>query len=247
MKKKLLKNVLLLAVFTFSTITLAQTPRDFNFDTDEEEFLFPGGSTFVVEGGFLKVTPSGANTNTQVRKNAVDVGPAGELSRVIITLKNATNATTLQLKKSGTLIVDNITISSNDTSVKQYVIDVPSGNTDWVGSLQLRFQFVEDGTNPISGVFEIDRVQVGDPAVLSVDKNILDGVSVYPNPVSEKLNVNTLEGGDISLYNVLGSKVLSTTTTSKNYTLNTSNIKSGIYLLKIVSEGKSFTQKLIIK
>jgi hypothetical protein len=247
MKKKILKNLLLLAVFTFSTITLAQTPRDFNFDTDEEGFLFPGSSTFVVEGGFLKVTPSGANNNTQMRKNAVDVGPSGELSRVIITLKNATNATKLQLKKSGTLIVDNIIISANDTSVKQYVIDVPSGNTDWIGSLQLRFQFIEDGTNVISGVFEVDRVQVGDPAVLSVYKNILEGVSIYPNPVLDKLQVNTLEGGDITLYNILGAKVLSATTPSTNYTLNTSNIKSGIYLLKIVSKGKAFTQKLIVE
>ncbi|MDX6746937.1 T9SS type A sorting domain-containing protein [Polaribacter sp. PL03] len=247
MKKRILKRLLLAIVLTISSLFYAQTPRDFNFDTDEEGFLLPGGSSFVVEGGFLKVTPSGASSNTQIRKNAVDVGSAGELSRVIITLKNATNATTMQLKKSGTLIVGNITISANDTSVKQYVIDVPSGNTDWVGSLQLRLQFVEDGTNFISGVIEVDRIQVGDSSILSVEKNTLEGVHIYPNPVSKKLQVNTLEGGEISLYTILGSKIISTTTKSVNYTVDTSNIKSGIYLLKIISKGKSFTQKLIVE
>lgn len=84
-------------------------------------------------------------------------------------------------------------------------------------------------------------------AVLNTEKNILEGVHVYPNPVSGKLNINTIEGGKISLFNILGAKVVSETTTSKNHTIETSSLTSGVYLLNIVSNGKSFTQKLIIK
>ena len=93
--------------------------------------------------------------------------------------------------------------------------------------------------------FDQMSVTISDPATASVNNNTLEGVSVYPNPVKSHLNVKTLEGGTISLFNLLGAKVLSTKTTSKNYPLNVANLTSGIYLLKVVSEGKSFIQKIV--
>jgi len=94
--------------------------------------------------------------------------------------------------------------------------------------------------------FDQMSVTISAPATASVHDDILEGVNVYPNPVSGKLNVNTLEGGIITLYNILGAKVLSEIATEKNHTINTSKINSGMYLLKVVSKGKSFTQKLIV-
>ncbi|MEN8703404.1 MAG: T9SS type A sorting domain-containing protein [Polaribacter sp.] len=95
--------------------------------------------------------------------------------------------------------------------------------------------------------FDQMSVTITDPSTASVNTNVLEGVSVYPNPVSESLNINTLEGGKITLYNILGAKILSETTAKKNHTINTSVIESGIYLLNVVSDGKSFTQKIIVK
>ena len=83
--------------------------------------------------------------------------------------------------------------------------------------------------------------------VLSTKKNQLEGVEVYPNPVSERLHIHTLEGGNISVYSILGGKVLTTSTVSKNHTIDISKIKSGVYILKIVSQGKSYTQRLIVR
>lgn len=95
--------------------------------------------------------------------------------------------------------------------------------------------------------FDQMSVTISDPSTASVKNNTLEGVSVYPNPVSNEFTVSTIEGGEISLYSILGVKVLSQRTANKNLKLNIADVSSGVYLLKVVSRGKSFTQKVIKK
>lgn len=82
-----------------------------------------------------------------------------------------------------------------------------------------------------------------DCSALSVDEFDLNAaVSVYPNPTSEILNINsqlTLE--KLELFTVLGRKILETDTDI----INMSDLQSGIYLLKIYSENNTTTKKII--
>lgn len=95
--------------------------------------------------------------------------------------------------------------------------------------------------------FDKMSVTISDPSTASVENNTLEGVTVYPNPARNNLKIQSLEGGRISIFNILGAKVLSETTSLKNYTINVSNIKTGLYVLKVESKGKTFTKKLVIK
>ena len=64
---------------------------------------------------------------------------------------------------------------------------------------------------------------------------INDIVSVYPNPASNLLHVELAAGTnqlEISIYNVLGEKVLSQTVTHKSATINISALHEGIYLIR---------------
>ena len=64
---------------------------------------------------------------------------------------------------------------------------------------------------------------------------INDIVSVYPNPASDLLHVELAAGTnqlEISIYNVLGEKVLSQTVTHKSATINISALHEGIYLIR---------------
>jgi hypothetical protein len=160
---------------------------------------------------------------------------------------------------------DDITNTSPDPKddVKKTVLATVSGSDgNWV---ELTFSHtIADGTtfnkvglwfaitaNPALAypnvVYFDDFSSTLNGTVLSTENKSLEGVHVYPNPVSDRLHVHTLEGGTISIYNILGAKVLSTVTTSKNHTVDTSKIKSGVYVLKIASQGKSYTQKLIVR
>lgn len=95
--------------------------------------------------------------------------------------------------------------------------------------------------------FDQMSVTISDPSTASVNENILEGVSIYPNPVSDKLNITSPTGSKISLYNVLGKNVKYTFSTSETATLQVSDLAKGVYVLKISSENKTKTSKVIIR
>ncbi len=74
---------------------------------------------------------------------------------------------------------------------------------------------------------------------------------VYPNPAKEIININVetevLDVLTLKISNILGEVVLTETTTSNSLTLETNNIKSGLYFITIENIGKTSTQKIIIE
>jgi len=82
----------------------------------------------------------------------------------------------------------------------------------------------------------------------SVRENDIPGFNMYPNPVTDGvLTISTFSNADkeIQIFDILGKRILSTTLKGKE--LNVSTINSGIYILKILEEGKTATRKLVIK
>ena len=119
---------------------------------------------------------------------------------------------------------------------------------------QINFWFtvnVIDGASPNDpsngDIFLFDNMTASIGTPLSIKGNTLEGVSIYPNPARDVLTLNTPRGGDITVYNILGAQVKSDKTLLKEYRMNVSDLKSGIYLLRVNSEGKQFTQKLVIQ
>ena len=82
---------------------------------------------------------------------------------------------------------------------------------------------------------------------LSVNDNILSQLSIYPNPSSEIITINTPSGVEIistNLYDVLGNVVLKQTT---NHQINISSLATGIYLLSINTTAGSISKKIARK
>ncbi|GAA4777184.1 MULTISPECIES: LamG-like jellyroll fold domain-containing protein [Flavobacterium] len=69
-------------------------------------------------------------------------------------------------------------------------------------------------------------------------------VSMYPNPVQEVLNIQTETNlKSIEIYNLQGQKVLE----AKQNKINISNLKSGVYMVRIEDENSGVANKRIIK
>ena len=67
-------------------------------------------------------------------------------------------------------------------------------------------------------------------------------IHVYPNPVSEFIYIKSnFPINNIEIYNILGSKVLETTSLK----IDASNFQSGMYLIKINSEKGQETKRVI--
>ena len=92
-------------------------------------------------------------------------------------------------------------------------------------------------------------VNVTDPLSVN-DYNIIQ-LDVYPNPVSDVVNVklNTLnEDTELEIYNMLGKVVMkkSYDFNAESYSIDISEFVAGVYILK-VSSGKSTSYKKFIK
>ncbi len=104
-----------------------------------------------------------------------------------------------------------------------------------------------------TGNIEIDNVRVGgtwDYVVsgpLGTSHNSIAGLQVYPNPVTNGNLYITSDSNDtksVAIYDVLGKQVVKTSTDN---VVNVSNLKGGVYIVKITEAGKTATRKLVIK
>ncbi|UAM98232.1 T9SS type A sorting domain-containing protein [Polaribacter litorisediminis] len=86
--------------------------------------------------------------------------------------------------------------------------------------------------------------------VLSVKDNTIQGFATYPNPVTNNVFTVKSKSSDtkeISIFNVLGKKVLSKSLSGVQSDVDVSSISAGLYILKVKEGTKMATSKLVIK
>lgn len=86
--------------------------------------------------------------------------------------------------------------------------------------------------------------------VLGVENHILESLNIYPNPVNDKLNI-TWDRSDnvaIRMYNVRGQLIYYNKEASliSPLEINTSQLSSGVYFLKVSSSDGNYTKKIIV-
>ncbi|SEE15070.1 T9SS type A sorting domain-containing protein [Polaribacter dokdonensis] len=84
----------------------------------------------------------------------------------------------------------------------------------------------------------------------SVRNNSIDGFALYPNPVTNNnltITSNSAEVKNVSIFNVLGKNVLSTSVSGNRAEINTALLSSGIYIIKVQEGLNTATSKLVIK
>lgn len=81
--------------------------------------------------------------------------------------------------------------------------------------------------------------------MLSTENNVLAGVSIYPNPSTDVLNISAPANVDVesvTLYDVLGKSV---NADFNNGTVNISALANGIYVLQVKTSEGILTQKVV--
>ncbi len=96
---------------------------------------------------------------------------------------------------------------------------------------------------------ETDDILFFSEAALGLDENTLkNGLHIYPNPTSEKVQLNLPNGiiiKSIQLYNVLGVRIKNFETSQTELSLK--EFSSGIYIFKVITDSGSFTKKIVKK
>ncbi len=83
---------------------------------------------------------------------------------------------------------------------------------------------------------------------ISAGKEPIEGLNIYPNPVSGgKLYITSKSGQsrDIEIFDVLGKRILAASISGKE--LNISDLTPGVYIIKVKEGEASETRKLIVK
>ncbi|MDX1463217.1 MAG: T9SS type A sorting domain-containing protein [Marinirhabdus sp.] len=127
-------------------------------------------------------------------------------------------------------------ISLNGSSIGSQAFNDPA-ITVW-GGLDL---FADSATN----TYYIDDVQLVE-GVLGADDFSASNFSIYPNPVQNRLNIQSSEIVDaVVVYDVLGKVVMSATPGVISPSIDMSALSSGAYLVNVTINGASKTVKVV--
>ena len=90
--------------------------------------------------------------------------------------------------------------------------------------------------------FDLDAIGViHDLAHNEVPENENETVAVYPNPVKDRLTVKAENLQSVEVYDLMGQRVLTTTTS----TIDMGSLYQGIYFVRITADGKTVTQRVV--
>lgn len=67
--------------------------------------------------------------------------------------------------------------------------------------------------------------------------------SVYPNPANNQITINNVAGAEISIFNLAGQQVAGVNVASATQTINVANLSEGLYIIRVVTDGKISTGK----
>ncbi len=85
-----------------------------------------------------------------------------------------------------------------------------------------------------------------DVTTLGIADNTLGGFTYYPNPTTGILNLNSKETIEmVSIYNLLGQKVMDSSLNTSSSTLDISGLSTGTYVMKVTVNGQTGTYKLL--
>jgi hypothetical protein len=85
-------------------------------------------------------------------------------------------------------------------------------------------------------------------ATIGTDEFADNNFNYYPNPVEQRLNLNTNDlVEDVTMYNVLGKEVLDVQPEQKSPQINMSGLQSGAYMMKVTIDGVSQSFRVIKK
>jgi len=83
---------------------------------------------------------------------------------------------------------------------------------------------------------------------MSVDNQIFEDFSFYPNPVENQLNLKAnAQIESVEIFNLLGQNVINTNPNAVETEINTQALQSGVYMMKVIIDGNQKTFKIVKK
>src|SRR5690606_6110093 len=83
-------------------------------------------------------------------------------------------------------------------------------------------------------------------SVVSIGEHTIEGFKLYPNPTKNRITISAYNSIDsVVFYNLLGQEILVLTPKSVQYQIDMTGFEGGMYLIKIISDNKTETHRII--
>lgn len=221
--------------------------NDHVFDTVDNwsgETNASNGTNISVTGGKIIITPVGA-INAKIINNFYSIDAANKYIHILYKNNSTVNnslrvnyfSPTDSYAAQKSFPNEYITTNASDSEL---IIDA-NAVSDWTGYIRKISVVlsnydgtIEVPTNVDTNTLEIERIVVNNSNTpLSSSSFETSSVFIYPNPVKDYLSINSdVEIDSVEIYNLSGQLILKNNN-SKN--IQTTNLSSGVYLIKIFS------------
>lgn len=226
-------------------------------------FDFAAGNNYIIDWG-------DGTTETVTGSPAQHTYTATGLQAIVVAVSNLVGASTAGTTVDNTLMAPtavftttqnsaSVSVSSSETTpCNTYTWDFGDGTGTGTGAND-SYTYLTNGTYTIELTAENSAgthttsfvVTVTGIAINEID--FVNGVSIFPNPTKDVLNVefdlNSTQNVSISLVSVDGRIVeyITENTSSVNTKITTSSLASGVYILNITTDEGKFTRNVIVK
>lgn len=122
-------------------------------------------------------------------------------------------------------------------TLTNHVIDLSAYNNQ-----NIYVAFVLTSTDMFYGV--VDNIKVlGQASGLNDISN--SNFGVYPNPANDFVTISDANGADVKVIDMLGRTLITKRIKSSNETISINDLQTGMYMIQMVKDGKTSSQKLI--
>jgi len=235
---------------SFSSAVFNGTVNDFVVQSDGSVVVVGGFSTFngglVSAPGLIRLSSIGSHDTSFV----TGTGFSGFYNPVSVVLNGDKILIGGRFTSyNSTSNINNIVrLNSNGSRDTSFLIGVGFDSViNDLESLQNGDILVGGGFNSYKNLYASGNlIKIGGVVLSSDSYEINKSVTLWPNPVDDVLNVESIDGLEIlgvKIYDFQGKLILE----SKDEKVDMSNFESGIYLVNIVSDKGSVTKKVIKK
>ena len=92
----------------------------------------------------------------------------------------------------------------------------------------------------------MDNIYFHKNTILGVSTFEASKIAMYPNPTKNSFTIDALENiQKVSIYNLLGQEIISTMPASQSFTVNTSDLQAGVYIIKVIINGSVSSSRII--
>lgn len=228
---------LCLALFAFTTISQAQCSREDQFEAIDDPAQYPVAGTASIEfqtDGSKQVVFADDFATVQGIELRVFLSSTPRLAQGGDELEVTTEP----------LQDDNGGQDMNDPITGMKTFDVPAS----VNLSDFDFIIIQCvQADVLWGRADLGANQGPDCSTLSVAQNSLELLRFSPNPTRDNFSVSGLQNpAEIAIFDTLGKRVLAQQI-SDTSPINVTDLRAGLYIIRITSQDQEITEKLIIQ